>query len=33
MAGIQNILDEKDLWKKLAELFNGKFKIKQTIGA
>ena len=24
-------MSKKDLWKKLSELFNGKFQIKQTI--
>jgi hypothetical protein len=27
----KDIFSKKDLWKKLAELYNGKFKIKQTI--
>jgi hypothetical protein len=27
----KDVFSKKDLWKKLAELYNGKFKIKQTI--
>jgi hypothetical protein len=27
----KDVLNKKDQWKKLAELYNGKFKIKQTI--
>lgn len=27
----KDVFSKKDLWKELAKLFNGKFKIKQTI--